>query len=266
MSSNWRDRSLGAQSERIQHEVVFALSEAHAEAAAAQHSQGSYANDTYGHTLKVRQHELLNARLKEIPGIVLRRPKGVQSRFEYPVIEETNTVLVPLRFSNDPRVRHDDVTRMDLSDLRRALLAGPTPPQEPTLLEVVEGDDFEERYQEELAAFEQLATAGRALVIGFGSTSAGIFESGMGELVVDDAESGAVSWRRWHPLPVYADLALVPAAPSLRAVESVEKAQRFDADAESEDLPLRTRPIVQSAPDPEARYDDEAKGVEDWSS
>ncbi len=81
---NWRQGSLGAQFERIQHEAVLAISEAHAEATAAQYSQGSPANDTYGHTLKVRQHELLNAHLNEVPGIVLRRPEGVRSRFKFP--------------------------------------------------------------------------------------------------------------------------------------------------------------------------------------
>ena len=184
---DWRQGSLGVQFELIQHEAVLAISEAHAEATAAQYSQGSTANDTYGHTLKVRQHELLNAHLNEVPGIVLRRPEGVRSRFKFPVIDETNAVLVPLRFSNDPRVRHDAVTHIDLSDLRRALLAGPTPPEEPTLLEMAADSDYEDRYQEELAAFEQLVTAGRAVVIGYGSTPAGIFEIGLGEVVVDDS-------------------------------------------------------------------------------
>jgi hypothetical protein len=248
---DWRQGSLGAQFELIQHEAILAISEAHTEATAAQYAQGSTSNDTYGHTLKVRQHELLNARLKKVPGIVLRRPEGVSSRFKFPVIEETNTVLVPLRFSNDPRVRHDDVTHIDLSDLRRALLAGPTPPEEPTLLEMAAGDDYEARYQEELAAFEQLVTAGRAIVIGYGSTPEGIFEIGLGELSVDDADTGAISWRRWHRLPVYADLAAVPVPPALRTVAPVAVPERFDAHATSDDLGLRLRPIGEPVPNAE---------------
>lgn len=255
---DWRERSLGVQWERILHEAVLAICEAHAEAVQAQYAQGSWASDTYGHTLKVRQHELLNDRLKQVPGIVLRKPEGVRSRFEYPVIEETNTVLVPLRFSSDPTVLHQDLTRIDISGLRRALLAGSTPPEEPSLLDMVSGDDYQERYEEELAAYEQLATAGSAVVVGFCSTREAVFEIGLGDLVVDDAETGLVSWRRWHSLPVYSDLSAAPAAPALRAVADLDIPERFDDDTAADDLALRLRPVAQQAPNPEAREDDEA--------
>jgi hypothetical protein len=258
----WAESVLGPQRERIRHEVVLAITEAHVEAAAAQYTQGSSANDTYGHTLKVRQHELLNARLREIPGIALRRPAGVRSRFKFPIIDETNAVLVPLRFSNDPHVSHDQVSRINLSDLRRALLAGPTPPEEPTLIEMATVEDYEERYEDELAAYEQLVSAGRAVVIGYGSTPDGIFELGLGELVVEDDERGAVSWRRWIPLPLYADLAAVPSAPQLRVVRQADDVERFDEGAELDSFGLRLRPSVEVAPDPEARPDDKPEQVE----
>lgn len=253
-TKGWVARALGSEWERIQGEAVVAICAAHAEAVAAQDSQGSRANDTYGHTLKVRQHELLNERLGEVPGIALRRPQGVQSRFHFPVIDETNTVIVPLRFSNDPKVRHDDVTRIDLSDLRRALLAGVNPPEEPNLIELATDEDCDARYLEELAAYEELVTAGRAVVIGFGSTPGGIFDIGLGDLLVEDADSGAVSWRRWHPLRTDLALSGISATPTLRSVGPAEEArQRFDATDPTEGLNLRLRPATAEAPDPEAQ-------------
>lgn len=257
---DWRTAALGSQRERIEHEVVVALCEAHSEAAVAQHSQGSSANDTYGHTLKVRQHEILNDRLREMPGVILRKPAGVQSRFDFPVVEATNTVIVPLRFSTDARVRHDMVHRIDLSELRRALLAGLAPPKEPDLFDAVSDEDYEDRYQDALHAHEQLKSAGRTVVVGFGSTPEGIFEIGLGELTVDDAETGAISWRRWHPLPVYA-LDAIPAAPNLRVVApATPSSERFDTGHGTErgdDLDLRLRPIVSDAPDAETREEGE---------
>lgn len=266
----WRATALGSHFERIEHEAVAALCEAHREATSAQHSQGSTANDTYGHTLKVRQHEILNDRIRQVPGVVLRKPAGVQSRFDFPVVEVTNTVIVPLRFSTDVRVRHDMVHRIDLSELRRALLTGLAPPKEPDLFDAVSGDDYEARYREALHAHEQLETAGRTVVIGFGSTPEGIFEIGVGELIVDDAETGAVSWRRWHPLPVYADLDAMPTAPYLRAVVPATPSERFDTRDDTEgddDLNLRLRPIVSDAPNAETREEGEARAnTEDSSS
>lgn len=255
---DWLRRALGAQSERICHEAVVALAEAHAEATAAQEHQGSKANDTYGHTLKVRSHELLNHRLKEVPGIVLRLPSGVRSRFKYPVIEQTLTVIVPLRFSNDPRVRHENVGRIGLSDLRRALLTGPKPPEEPTLFEALASEDYLQQYENDMEDYEQLVSAGRTIVIGYGSTPNGIFEAGIAEVAIDDEERGTISWRRWRRLPVYTDLGAVPAAPALSPVDDPVRApERFDVGAPADDdLGLRTRPIPESVPDAEARREE----------
>lgn len=265
---DWLSATLGAHRERIEHEIKAALCEAHTEAVRSQDQQGSKANDTYGHTLKVRQHEILNDRLRAVPGIVFRKPAGVQARFDFPVVEATNAVIVPLRISKDPRVRHNQVHRIDLSDLRRALLAGLAPPRAPDLLDAMSDEDYEASYAEAVHAHEQLESAGRAVVVGFGATPEGIFEIGLGDLVIDDADRGEISWRRWHPLPVFADLDSIPAAPVLRVVEPPTPVERFDAGHESDDVDFgyRILPIGSGPPDPEKRGGDETGADTEGSS
>lgn len=261
--TDWLAQALGQNAEDVQRESVAALLAAHDEALASHEKQRSRANDTYGHTLRVRSHELLNERLGAISGIALRRPRGVRSRFEFPVIVETNTVIVPLRYSTDPRVRHGDVTRITLSALRSALLTGPTPPEEPSLFDFVADEHCQDRYFEDLADYEELASAGRAIVLGYGSTTAaGIFEMGLGELLIDNPQTGAVSWRpgRWWPL--HPDLALTKNTEStgLSLAQSSAAVARFDVASGSNedpanDLGLSLRRVKTTAPDPEQPQD-----------
>jgi hypothetical protein len=265
---DWLSAALGAHRERIEHEIMAALCEAHTEAVRSHDQQGSKANDTYGTTMWVRQHEILNDRLRAVPGIVFRKPAGERSRFDFPVVEASNTVIVPIRFSTEPRLRHDQVQRINLSDLRLALLAGLAPPREPDLFDAVSDGDYEVNYQEAVHAQEQLERAGRAVVVGFGSTPAGIFETGLGDMIIDDAERGAISWRRWHPLPVYAGLDSIPSAPQLRVVEPPAPVERFDAGHETDDVDFgyRIRSIGSGAPDPEKRGGDEPVADTEGSS
>lgn len=265
---DWVSAALGAQRERIEHEIMAALCEAHTEAVRAHDQQGSKANDTYGTTMWVRQHEILNDRLRAVPGIVFRKPAGERSRFDFPIVEATNTVIVLIRFSTDPRRRHEQVQRIDLSDLRLAVLAGLAPPKEPDILDAVSGDDYEVNYQEAVQAHEQLEHAGRAVVVGFGSTPAEIFETGLGDVIIDNAERGEISWRRWHSLPVYTGVDSIPSAPQLRAVEPLAAAERFDAGHEADDVDFgyRIRPTGSGAPDSEKRGGDEPGAETEGSS
>ncbi|MBS2936857.1 hypothetical protein KDN32_03755 [Nocardioides sp. J2M5] len=237
------DASLGEQRARIEHEIVAALCEAHADAVGAHDSQGSQARDTFGTTMWVRQHEILNERLRAVPGIVFRKPAGEHSRYEYPIVESTNTVIVPLMFSSDQRFRHDDVHRIKPSRLRLALLDGFAPPAQPDLFDAISDEDYEASYLEAVHAHEQLESAGRTLVVAFGRTPTGIFELGLAEVVVDDRDKGEISWRRWHKLPVYADVESIPVPPQLRVVEPPAADERFDAadDHADDELGYRLR-------------------------
>lgn len=263
-TSTWAEQRLGSQCARIKHEVCLAIRDAHIDAVRAQLAQSSKSRDAFGHTLAVAQHEILNTRLATIPGVVLRRPAGVRSRFEYPVIEETRVVLMPLRYSSDTRKQRNDC-RIDLSELRAALLGtAPMRPEAQRSIFELEDPDATDRadiaYAEEVAAFEEMSKAGRAVVIGFGATPDRLFGFGWGELSIENAATGQVSWPHWEDLPVFGTDAKVPAAPSLRAVPEPEPVERFDtnaagsnaADVESEDdLGLVLRPRVEPSPNPE---------------
>lgn len=262
--SDWAERRLGSQCARIQHEVCLAIRDAHMDAVRAQLAQSSKSKDAFGHTLAVAQHEMLNERLARIPGVVLRRPAGVRSRFAYPVIEETRVVLVPLRFSSDARKQRHEC-RVDLSELRTALLG--TAPMRPEaqrsifeLEDPVAADRADADYAEEVAVFEEMSKAGRAVVIGFGATPDRLFGLGWGELLIENPISGQVSWPQWEDLPILIADAQVPPAPPLRAVPDSDPVERFDAnpvqpatsDAESDDnLGLVLRSRVEPSPSPE---------------
>lgn len=260
----WLERRLGSQCDRIQYEVSLAIRDAHIDAVRAQLAQSSKSKDTFGHTLAVAQHEMLNERLATIPGVVLRRPAGVRSRFEYPVIEETRVVLVPLRYSSDAR-KHRSDCRIDLSELRTALLGtAPIRPEAQRSIFELEDPDAADRadavYADEVAAFEEMSKAGRAVVIGFGATPDRLFGFGWGELSIENPDTGQVSWPQWEDLPIFGTDAKVPPAPPLRAVSDSEPVERFDAnpaqpitsDVESEDdLGLVLRARVEPSPNPE---------------
>jgi hypothetical protein len=236
----WVEQRLGAQWARIQHEVCLAIRDAHLDAVRAQLAQSSKAKDAFGHTLAVAQHEKLNERLAVIPGVELRRPRGVRSRFEYPVIEETRVVLVPLRYSSDARKKRSDC-RIDLSELRTALLGtAPMRPQaQRTIFELEDpeaADRADAEYADEVAAFQEMSKAGQAVVVGFGATPDGLFGFGWGELAVEDAATGQVSWPRWEDLPIFGADANAPTAPTLRAVAEPATVERFDADPSQSDV------------------------------
>ncbi len=263
-STSWAEQRLGSQSARIQHEVCLAIRDAHVDAVRAQLAQSSKSRDAFGHTLAVAQHEMLNERLATIPGIVLRRPAGVRSRFEYPVIEETRVVLVPLRYSSDARKQRRNC-RIDLSELRTALLGtAPTPPEAQRSIFELEDPSATERadaeYAEEVAAFEEMSNAGRAVVIGFGATVDQIFGFGWGELSIENPATGQVSWPHWEDLPIFGTDAKVPPAPPLRLVSDLAPTERFDANPArpdisdvdpDDDLGLVLRPRVEPSPNPE---------------
>ncbi|WP_148575293.1 hypothetical protein [Nocardioides caldifontis] len=251
------------QSARIQHEISLAMRDAQADAVRAQLAQSSTSKDAYGHTLFVAQHEMLNDRLRKIPGVVLRRPAGVRSRFEFPVIDETNVVLVPLRVSSDPRKRRQEC-RIDMSQLRVAILGvAPRRPDDQRSIDDIEDPDAaDQRYAEEMEAFEEMSKAGCAVVIGFGSTVDGIFELGLGELLIEDHVIGEVSWPHWQPLRILDLDQQEPIAPPLHAVRSASNVERFDAIGVDDDLGLRLRPQREESPSAEEEVEPLAAGSE----
>lgn len=270
--SEWERSRLGVDAERIRYEICLAIRDAQVEATRAQVAQSSNAHDTYGHTLYVAQHEMLIQRLRAIPGVVLRKPAGVRSRFEFAVVEETNAVIVPIRFSRDPRTRHDHARLPPLSELRSTLLdLRPVAPeyQLPFDDAAVGPEQAERQYEEELMAFEELQELGNAVVVGFGSTPDGVFELGLGCVHVVDQARGVVEWHPWVPLPILDADGDVPAAPPLRAVPALERrVDRFDSDevADDDELGLRARIRPLEAPSSEIGDDvDEQATGSDYS-
>lgn len=240
MGTEWTKDRFGRLAETMDSVAARALADAHAYALAADAASGLDSADAYGSTMYVQQHEQLIHAARELDGVVPRKPTGVRGRFAYLVIEETNVVVVPWRFSSDQR--HDRLEakfRTPMSELRRNLLSlsVPGPPRERTFDDLLLEEEMGELWVEEEAQLnEQLAKLGRVVFLAFGSNSArGIFEQGWGEVELVDDQRGSVEWRNWSPIAPAAGAVPVREA-GVVADAAATTVERFDnASAETKD-------------------------------
>lgn len=223
--------------------ISEAMNTAHELALKAHLSGEMDRHDTYGHTLKVKMHEVLAEAVRHVPGVIMRKPAG--GRFPLPVIQETAVALLPLRYSTD-RKESRESAKINLSELRRSLLALVTPSATKSLqlsIEDAMADDFDmdAHFQEMDDMDEQLAAFGRVVTIGFGSNpSAGLWGLGWGDLRL--AESGhKTTWESWNDLPdpVPGGLSTSPTV-ELRVIDTV-KPVYFDQTDEADELELSPR-------------------------
>lgn len=203
--SAWAQERFGAAATELSHVVPLAIHRAHELAMAAHVSSTLTSNDAYGSTLAVTQHLQLAGLAKGIPGVAVRKPADVRSRYEFVVLDETAVVLYPWRYATDPRkAREDAKLRSPVSDLRKNLLTLTARTIDPQLsLDQAELDPAQlaAEIAEEEAVLEQLAKFGQVVTIGYASNPAvGIFGLGCGDAELVDKDTGAVAWHHWEPL------------------------------------------------------------------
>ncbi|GAA3665277.1 hypothetical protein GCM10023081_00180 [Arthrobacter ginkgonis] len=245
--SGWAESRFGGLAAELAVAASRAMHTAHDLALKAHLSAEMVQRDTYGHTLKVKMHEVLVELLGEVPGVVLRKPAG--GRFELPVVEETSIALLPLRYSTDRRVTREDA-KIDLSELRRSLLAlvspNPAKAHQWTIEDALEEDlDVEAHYEQLRELDEQLAAFGQVVTIGFGSNPAsGLWGLGWGDLRVDE-ENGKAVWETWEALPENASTHEgITHRPALRTVSEEPELTYFDQTDEADELNIFPRRTI----------------------
>lgn len=273
-AGEWARRRFGAAANDLGQAVAAGIQEAHRRAVLAHIGGELKTNDAYGAALMVTQHEQLISATEKLPGVVIRKPTGVASRFPYVVVEDMAVVLLPWRFSNTrARRRVDARMPTPVSVLRKVLfgLGTGAPASTQLVLEqsALDTDELEAQLAEEQEISAQLANLGRVVTVAFGSNPIdGLFELGWGDAELISEDTGHVRWHSWESLPVGEPRAtgLVVTAPAhLRSVDPVDgsSAGRFDAAPLNEDLGLTARPRPVSAPLSESQLEVEQAADED---
>jgi hypothetical protein len=254
--SDWAQERFGDAATDFALAVARAIYQAHGRALAAHVSGGLASNDAYGVTFHVAQYEELAAECGDLPGVSIRKPKDVVSRFDLVVHNDPPVVLYPWRYATDRAVSRERA-RMDrpVSDLRKSLLSlnANTIPGQLTLDQAgIDPEELEAQLVEEQELLDQLARLGQVVTIGYASNpSAGLFDLGWGDVELVNEETGEVSWHYWEQLPPPAGQAGVatPRKP-LAPVDGDGRAQagRFDDAPLEDDLGLRPRPPIAEPP------------------
>jgi hypothetical protein len=236
--------------------VAKAIYQAHDRAMAAHVSGMLESNDTYGVTLHVAQYEELAAEARDIPGVLIRKPRDVRGRFPLVVRDDPPVVLYPWRFTKDKAIARERAKmHPPVSDLRKTLLAlnTDTISDQLTLDQAeMDSEQLEAELAEEQAVLAQLARLGRVVTVGFGSnSSSGIFELGWGDVELIDEETGRVMWRCWEQLPPSGEQAggVAPHRPVLPSDgDGRYRVGRFDEAPPEDDLGLKPRPPMTEPP------------------
>lgn len=268
--STWARARFGDATSEVAQAAHRAIHQAHNIALAAHLSGGLESNDTYGATMYVAQYEQLAAEAAGIPGVSIRKPKGVRGRFDLVVCEHPPSVLYPWRYATDKAAPRERARfRRPVSELRKTLLSlnDATINGQLTLDQAVrDPEELEAELAEEEAMLAQLAELGQVVFVGFASNPSGMFDLGWGDVELLDEQTGAVHWRYWEPLPPPGDEAAgglprrpAPSAPS----DGQGRGVRFDDAAPEDDLDLKLRPPTAEPPISEPEQPQEGTGSDD---
>jgi hypothetical protein len=268
--SAWAQAHFGDGAGELAQAVARAIHQAHGRALAAHIGGGLAFNDAYGVTLHAAQYEELAAKCSDLPGVSIRKPKGVRSRFPLVVRDDPPVVLYPWRYATDKAVpRERAKLRPPVSDLRKSLLSlnANTLPDQLTLDQAeLDLQQLEAELAEEQALLDQLESLGRVITIGYASNpSAGIFELVWGDVELVDEETGEVFWRYWEELPPPGTQAggASPRQPVLPVDGDGSRVSRFDDAPLEDDLGLKPRPPMTEPPFSEPGRSEEETGSDE---
>ncbi|GAA3821288.1 hypothetical protein GCM10022226_46960 [Sphaerisporangium flaviroseum] len=199
--SAWAQERFGDAAGILRREIPAALWDAHRRALDGHLALGLKTNEAYG-LIWLAQHEELVARLRGLDGARVFKPKG--ARYELAMIG--NVVLYPWRYSDGTRVPLE-YARMELSDVRRALLALAEPPDEEQLTLdsfYAADDDLEADEEQSREDFRQLAEVVRVVFVAYASNPrSGILSAEWGDAAQAD-DDGHLKWTHHEPLPMAA--------------------------------------------------------------
>lgn len=256
----WSECMLGPDAEQIKRRIAIGVRAAWTEGISAQAAQVSKAQDTFGHTLKVAKHEQINAVLEGFPGVELRTVQGVTSRFQVPVIVETNVAIIPIRARQEDAGRSHKQCRVKPSELLQILLEPVVTVVEPDLFTI----DTEAHEEFGAPALDLMSMVeSRAVIVWINATAGGIFEAGVGVAKLIPGKSALLDldWSEWEDLPLKKSPEdLVVSGPVL--VRDPAPVERFDDGDDDEGFGLGLREQRVEFPESEAPGSAETDGEE----
>lgn len=267
--SAWAQARFGDVAGDLARAVSRAIYQAHNMALAAHVSGGLQSNDAYGVTLHVAQYEQLAAECAGIPGVSIRKPKDVRSRFDLVVCEYPPVVLYPWRYATDRAVPRERARfPRPVSDLRKTLLSlnENTISGQLTLDHAARApEELEAELAEEQAMLEQLKMLGQVVTVSLASNPSGIFDLGWGEVELLDEQTGRVRWRHWEQLPPPGEGAAggEPQRPVWPTAGDGNRGVRFDDAGPEDDLGLKLRPPTSEPPISEPERPQEETGSDE---
>ncbi|WAJ33023.1 hypothetical protein OUO20_18500 [Arthrobacter sp. FX8] len=261
----WAEEAFAEAARDLSLLVPRAIRAAHAAALTAHVSAEMTSHDTYGHTLKVKQYEILVDYIRDVPGVTTRKPAGM--RFELAVIPQTNVAILPLRYTTDPKEKRED-SRLPspVSDLRKSLLGlnSSAAPRQLTIEHAFEDDDTLAVSLDELEDVDkQLRKFGRIVVVGYASNpTTGVWGIGWGDLEIEDQATGEVLWKHWESLLDDATLPSLQDVSARPVASVVEAPTRFDSTLDEDDFNLAPRVYGSETPLSEPESEPKATGNE----
>lgn len=254
--SAWSRERFGDVAGDLSKAVARAVHQAHDRALAAHLVGGLASNDAYGVTLHVAQYEELVAECRALPGVSIRKPRDVLSRFDLVVRDDPPVVLYPWRYATDQSVTRDRARlRPPISDLRKSLLSlsASTLPGQLTLDQAaIDPEELERQLAEEQELLDQLERRGQVVTVGYASNpGGGIFDLGWGAVELLNEDTGEVQWHYWEQLPPPGGQAgnvstRKPATPA--GGNDSTRVVRFDDAPLRDDLGLKPRPPIAEPP------------------
>lgn len=197
-SPDWVTKVLGDAAAGLRDAVLVAIPRAHEFASAAQAASGTRKRDTYGHTMKNRQHECLVEAGTLVDGVEAFRPRSAS--FELLRVTETSTLLFPWRYATSTQVARVDA-RMRTSTFRTDLLSSGEVPAQLTLDHAgLDDAELEAQLAQDATIVEELRRLSPVVTIGYASNPTGLLDLGWGRAELRD-DSGVVHWAEWETLP-----------------------------------------------------------------
>ncbi len=170
--TEWEILRFGSKFQVAKDAAIASMYQAQARALGGAHlGGGARTEHAYGTQFAVAQFEELADHTRDLEGVELRKPENAKVQYELPLILETKTLLYPLRYGKDGKVKRDGA-KITMSQVRRDLLHSGVARQaekqfdlfEPLLSEeeIVRRQDAENELRAELLRSGRVVTIGIA--------------------------------------------------------------------------------------------------------
>ncbi|NMM83097.1 hypothetical protein B2J88_01720 [Rhodococcus sp. SRB_17] len=241
--TEWEFACFGSKFQVAKDAAIASMYQAQARALGSHLGGGGRTEHAYGTQFSVAQFEELADHTRDIEGVELRKPENAKVQYELPLFLETKTLLYPLRYGKDGKVKRDGA-KITMSQVRRDLLhsglAREAEKQFDLFEPLLSEEEIARRRDAEKELRAELLKNGRVVTVGIACSPDGIFDLYWGDVDVDE-ETGRIT-------VLYSEPLTRPEAPAsgkhLRLAEAATAGlPRFDE--ESDDVGFSLTPNVE---------------------